>query len=143
METKYISLEDLLPLRMQILRPGKPKKDAIYPGDSDENTFHLGIYSNGKLVTVASFYKEDKEGHKGTGYRLRSMATLPQMRSKGFGKKILQFAFNELKDKGSDYLWCNARTTASGYYEKLGFQIISGEFDMKDIGPHYEMKINL
>ena len=128
---------------MQILRPGKPRENAIYPGDSNESTFHLGVYSDGILVTVASFYKEDKEEHNGTGYRLRSMATLPEMQGKGFGKKILEFAFNELRDKGSDYLWCNARTTASGYYEKLGFQIISDEFDIKDIGPHYIMKINL
>ena len=143
MEIKYITLDDLLPLRMQILRPGKPREDAIYPGDDDGDTFHLGLYNDRDLVTIASFYKEDKEGYEGTGYRLRSMATLPEMQSKGFGKKILEFAFNELENKGCSYLWCNARTTASGYYEKLGFEIISDEFDIKDIGPHYVMKINL
>ena len=35
--------------------------------------------------------------------------------------------------------WCNARTSAAGYYEKIGFVIASDEFELPDIGPHVLM----
>jgi hypothetical protein len=38
-------------------------------------------------------------------------------------------------------VWCNARTPAVGFYEKLGFSTIGEEFELPPIGPHYLMEI--
>ena len=35
--------------------------------------------------------------------------------------------------------WCNARTSACAYYEKLGFTPRGGEFEIEGIGPHFVM----
>ncbi|MFK7789853.1 MAG: hypothetical protein AB8C95_10235, partial [Phycisphaeraceae bacterium] len=36
-------------------------------------------------------------------------------------------------------LWCNARTSASGYYERLCFIQHGDLFEIPDIGPHAVM----
>jgi hypothetical protein len=36
-------------------------------------------------------------------------------------------------------VWCNARTPAVGLYERAGFAIESGEFEIEGIGPHFVM----
>lgn len=143
MEIKECHISKVLPLRMSVLRPGRPIEEGMFPGDEDENTFHLGLYEGDRLVTVASFYRENNSDLEGTGYRLRSMATEPDARGNGYGKRILEYGLDKLKADDIDYLWCNARTTASGFYEKMGFDIISDEFDIPTIGPHYVMKIYL
>jgi GNAT superfamily N-acetyltransferase len=143
MEIKICKSNEILPLRMSVLRPGRPIDEGMFPGDEDESTFHLGLFDEEKLVTIASFYKENKEGIKGEGYRLRSMATDPASQGKGFGKKILDFGINELRERSIDYLWCNARTTAMGFYRHFGFEVISEEFEIPTIGPHYELKLHL
>ena len=52
---------------------------------------------------------------------------------------IVKFA----KEKQARLLWCNARVTAADFYRKLGFEIVSDEFDIPNIGPHYLMKLDL
>ena len=34
------------------------------------------------------------------------------------------------KETQSEILWCNARTTAFEFYEKMGFTIVGDEFDI-------------
>jgi ribosomal protein S18 acetylase RimI-like enzyme len=48
-------------------------------------------------------------------------------------------AYSLLKERGVSYLWCNARTSAIGFYEKLGMKVISEEFEIPVIGPHKVM----
>jgi GNAT superfamily N-acetyltransferase len=143
MEIKICKSSEILPLRMSVLRPGRPIEEGMFPGDEDVATFHLGLYENGKLTSIASFYKENKEGIKGEGYRLRSMATDPPFQGKGYGKRILDFGIEELRSRNIDYLWCNARTTAMGFYRHFGFEVISEEFEIPTIGPHYELALQL
>jgi len=143
MEIKKCNIKEVLPLRMSVLRPGRPMEEGIFPGDEDETTFHLGLFEENNLISIASFYKENKEGYEGEGYRLRSMATNPEYQGKGFGKRILDAGIRVLKENNIDYLWCNARTSATGFYRTFGFDVISPEFDIPHIGPHYEMKIDL
>lgn len=143
MGIKICKTEEILPLRMLVLRPGRQVEEGKFPGDEDPSTFHLGLFEGDKLISIASFYKEDKKGYDGVGYRLRSMATDPVSQGKGYGKKILDFGINELKNRKADYLWCNARTKATSFYRNFGFSIISEEFEIPTIGPHFEMMLKL
>ena len=79
----------------------------------------------------------------GEGYQLRGMATHPRFNGKGYGKALIDFAIEYLKEYNTDYLWCNARSSAAGFYKKIGFETESPEFDIPGIGFHYEMKLNL
>ena len=56
MKVLRVSVRDVIPLRAQMLRPGKPLAESHFQGDTDEQTFHLGAFVDNKLVSVASFY---------------------------------------------------------------------------------------
>lgn len=73
-------------------------------------------------------------------FRLRGMATLPNYRRLGFAKELLVFAMNHIKNElNVGYLWFNARVNAFPFYEAIGFEYMSDEFDIPGIGPHKEM----
>ena len=80
-------------------------------------------------------YKEKGAG----GFRLRGMATDPAYAGQGFGAELINFALNELRSVHASYIWCNARKPAVGFYSRLGFEVISEEFDIPGVGPHYDM----
>lgn len=43
------------------------------------------------------------------------------------------------RDEPGWLVWCNARTSAIGFYEKLGWQVVSEPFDVLTAGPHVKM----
>jgi predicted GNAT family N-acyltransferase len=54
----------------------------------------------------------------------------------------MQFAENLARDRGNKKLTMHARKSACGFYEKLGYKIVSGEFEEVTI-PHYIMEKEL
>ena len=137
---RFIPVEDTLAIRNVILREGKLTLDQCrFPGDEAEGAFHLGFFNGDVLATVVSLHPQNYGEIPGTGYQLRGMATLAEYQGQGLGKQIVDFAVNYLQQKQAGYIWCNARKVASKFYRALGFEIISAEFDIKGIGPHYVM----
>lgn len=140
-----ISAEDTRALRLAILRPGQPPERVVYPGDELDASVHVGVRgSPGGLVSVASFYREVVPERAGglagrAGVRLRGMATLPEWRGRGYGRLLIDGGLAEMAARAGDVAWCNARTTASGYYERVGFSAASGVFELPDIGAHIVM----
>lgn len=68
------------------------------------------------------------------------MAVSAIFRGTGLGKKILEFAEKLVLDEGySNVLWCNARVPAAGFYQRLGWQVVSEEFEIPTAGPHVKM----
>lgn len=144
MEVKQIEAKDTLKLRNEVLRPNKDINTCIFKGDEDEMTFHLGAFNEDELVSVASFYMENtpllKDNYQ---YRLRGMATSKSHRKQGMSKALLNTAFPLILRNNVKTIWCNARTSAQGFYEKSGFEAIGDIFDIQDIGPHIVMFKNL
>jgi GNAT superfamily N-acetyltransferase len=136
---KYITLQETLPLRSTVLRNGLKLEQCIFPTDDSEGIFHLGFFSGEDITSIATFFWEDYPEQAVEGVRLRGMATHPDHAGKGQGAAIINFAVNELSSQNASYIWCNARKIAIGFYEKLGFSIISAEFDIPGIGPHVNM----
>jgi GNAT superfamily N-acetyltransferase len=141
---KFIEVDDLLPIRKAVLRPGKLTLDECrFPADNSPGAFHLGNYLHGRLVCIASFHPQTYGEFAGAGFQLRGMATLDEYRGKGLGTHLLNFAMVCLHDQKADYLWCNARKTALQFYVNMGFEIISPVFDVAGIGPHHVLYIKL
>jgi len=140
---KFILPEDVLPLRSLVLRNGKAFDQCVFDGDLAYDTFHLGFLYDGEIKSIATFMRNDFFPEEGEGYQLRGMATHPDEGGKGYGAALVNFAMEYLKEYNTDYLWCNARSTAASFYKKLGFTNESPEFDIPGIGFHYEMKLNL
>ena len=139
---KFISAEEVLPLRSLVLRNGKSFEHCVFQGDDAYDTFHLGYALGGDIKSVASFMRNDFFENAGEGYQLRGMATHPDYNGKGYGKALIDFAIEYLKEYNTAYLWCNARSSAAGFYKKIGFETESPEFDIPGIGFHCEMKLN-
>lgn len=123
-----------------MLRDGKTLQDCHFEHDEDEMTFHLGAFVDKKLVSVASFYFErHPKLPEQVQYRLRGMATLPQFQKQGLSSALLKTAFPMTQQNQAQILWCNARASAQGYYEKVGFETSGDYFDLPDIGKHILM----
>lgn len=140
MKVLRINASDTYQIRNQVLRPGKPIDSCHFKNDENEQSFHLGAFIDSQLVSVASFYFEKhKDLAEEYQYRLRGMATLAEHQGKGLSSALLKTAFPIIKQNFCQLLWCNARTTAQGFYQKVGFEKIGEEFDIKDVGPHVLM----
>ncbi|MBO1264404.1 GNAT family N-acetyltransferase [Proteiniclasticum sp. SCR006] len=143
-EVRYIHSRETLPIRQKILRPYQSQEACLYDTDDAEGSFHVGAFHDMKLVSIASFCPWQHEELEGTfHYRLRAMATLPEYRRMGAGKQVVQYAEEILREKGVDILWCQGRTSVTGYYERLGFLPQGDVFDYPPIGPHILLVKNL
>ncbi len=132
-------------LRHDVLRPGQPRERVRYEEDARPGAWHLGTVVRGRIVGVASFYQEPIPEGRGTetDARLRGMAVRPDLQQLGIGRELIASAIGRLAERGTERIWCNARTTAAGYYATLGFRQIGDEFDMPSIGPHRRMVLDL
>ena len=141
-EVRSVPAAEIRPLREQVLRPGLPPEDSLYPGDDDPATVHLGVYWDGRLVGISSLYREDRSGAEPvvTGWRLRGMASAPDARGRGIGRALLRQSVEHVARSGGGELWCNARLPAAGFYAKEGFEVVSEPFDIPGIGPHVVMR---
>jgi hypothetical protein len=141
---KFIAVEDLLEIRNEILREGRLTLDECrFPTDKLAGAFHLGYYVNDQLCCIASFHPQNHEGFEGKGYQLRGMATIEKYQGQGIGNQLLNFAIVYMRGQKVNYLWCNARKKALKFYLNMGFEVISGEFEVPVIGPHYVLYVKI
>ena len=137
---KEIKPKDCYFIRHQVLWQHKSFDDCGIDIDDQVGSFHLGAYKADKLICVASFFKQTQSKFSEKNqYRLRAMATLSSAQNTGAARALLNTAFQILKDKDQDLLWCDARIIATGFYEKLGFEKLGDSYSIPIIGLHYLM----
>lgn len=128
-----------LDLRHRVLRVGRPRETANYPGvDDDPRTKFLGAFSGDKLVGCSTLQFDQKGSAK---LRIRGMAVDSDFRGKGIGSdlvKILQDFASEMNTG----IWCNARIKAISMYQRSGFTIQSDLFEIEEVGLHYRVQWN-
>lgn len=144
-DIKSVAAEVTHPLRQSVLRPSQAIVEMIYPGDDAPGTLHLAATDpSGAVLAIASFYVEP---HPVTpdprDWRLRGMAVLPALQGKGLGARLLHAGIQRLREQAGRRLWCNARVPAQRFYEKLGFTAEGQVFEIKPIGLHIVMSIDL
>ena len=126
--------EQTLDLRQQVLWPNETKEFCKVPGD--ENATHFGAYFNDSLIGVASIY--DSEG----GIRLRKFAVDKAHQGNGVGSAMLDHIINEVKKTEASSFWCDARESASSFYNRFGLLIEGERFFKADI-PYFKMILSL
>lgn len=140
MRTTRIPARATWPLRQLVLRPGRPVEDCDFPHDTDASTIHLGAWADDALVGIASVYAEAcAQLPAAKPFRLRGMAVHPERQGQGVGALLVHEALEAVRAEGGDLLWCNARTSASGFYSGLGFAVEGEAFELPGIGPHHLM----
>lgn len=137
-EIKMVKPNDIRALRLKVLWPHKETIEACtLPVDTDETTFHMGAIKEGKVVGTSTFIIDiNSKFEEKNQYRLRAMATDPEIQGTGTGSKIIEKAIEELKSRGIKLLWCDARLRATGFYEKINFKVLGDIYDVPVIGPH-------
>ncbi|WP_411275376.1 GNAT family N-acetyltransferase [Daejeonella sp.] len=140
---QFIRTDQTLDLRSSELRGGLDKSLCGFDGDDDQGSFHVGYFQDMILVSIATFQKLQREGFSGNGYQLRGMVTHPDFRGKGIGNQLLNFSIVYLSGQRVNYLWCNARKIAYKFYQGIGFEFISEEFELPVIGPHKVMYLKI
>lgn len=145
-EIKQISPEQARPVRQRVLRPHQRPEELVYPGDDDADTFHLGAVDADQVLAILSMYRHAQPPTDPFGepraWRIRGMASIPEVRGTGLGKRLVEHARDRVWTVSRDPIWCNARESAFGFYEKLGFVIVGGVFEIEAIGPHAVMVLS-
>jgi GNAT superfamily N-acetyltransferase len=124
-------------LRLRVLRPGRPPEAAVFPGDDAPTTVHLGAFdADGRCLGIATLVHNN-------GLQLRGMAVEPAAQGTGVGAAVLEGVHRTAAEEGFTELWCNARVSALGFYERHGWVREGEVFDIPDVGPHYVMRRRL
>lgn len=128
-----VPLELIRDLRHQVLRGGNVKGEFAYP--DDPAITHLAVLDDGLVVSCATAFPEPYEANS-SAWRIRGMATDPRYQGRGCGKLLVAAILDKARDQGVGVVWCNARTSALGFYQSCGFDAIGPEF-ITDTGlPH-------
>lgn len=131
-------VEEIKSLRHLVLWPHLESTDQceIAP-DRLESTFHMAAFIGDKIVGTSTFIVDvNANFEEKNQYRLRAMATAPEVRGWGVGARIIEEAEKELKQKAIKLLWCDARLIATGFYEKQNFKMKGEVYQVPKIGPH-------
>jgi GNAT superfamily N-acetyltransferase len=129
--------QQMVQLRNDILR--KPLKLSLTPEEleKEKEEILIGAFEEEKMLGCCMLITVNP-----TTVRLRQMAVLNNLQGKGIGRALMQFAENIARDRGYKKIIMHARKSAAGFYEKLGYQICSPEFEEVTL-PHYEMEKKL
>ena len=137
-EIKAVDVNLIKGLRYKVLWPHlEGEEQCEIAPDREATTFHLAAFHGDRVVGTSTFIIDiNPKFEEKNQYRLRAMATDPEVRGLGVGAKIIRAAEEELRKKGIKLLWCDARLIATGFYEKLNFKIKGQVYQVPKIGPH-------
>jgi GNAT superfamily N-acetyltransferase len=135
-----IAVADARVLRQRILRPHQTVDELVFERDDADDSLHVGAFVTGRLAAIASVMRDEGTDAPGSrAWRVRGMATVEDLRGRGLGRAVLERCLEHADAQGAAIVWCNARTGAVGFYERLGFEVASEPFDVPAIGPHVRM----
>jgi ribosomal protein S18 acetylase RimI-like enzyme len=128
-------------LRRSVLRPQQAPGSPMH-GDDATDALHLGAFDGDAVVGCCVLLprpypsRPDEEG----GWQLRGMAVAPAVQGQGVGRAVLDAAVAEARRRRGTLLWCDARTSAVGFYRSQGFTTDGAEFVHAESGlPHHRM----
>ena len=102
--------------------------------EKEKDDIHIGAFIDGKVAGVLILTRLNAKDIK-----MRQVAVDDGLRGKNTGTKMVAFAEEHAREKGYTTMVLNARKTAVGFYEKLGYEKIGEEFPEINI-PHYKMR---
>lgn len=141
------ALEEIVPLRHAVLRPGKPISAATW--ERDDEAVHIGAWQDDALVGCATVFADGWDGADGypaepAAWRLRGMAVDLSRQGGGIGRAVLAAAIQATRDAGASLIWANARMTAMAFYESAGFVALGEEYLTADTRlPHKKIVLPL
>jgi predicted GNAT family N-acyltransferase len=133
-------------LRRAVLRPGWPVGSPMH-GDENPDAVHLAaLDEDGRVVGAVLVLPRSYPLRPSLGgaWQLRGMATTAELRGQGIGGELLAAAVAQIRSRSGRVVWCDARTSAVGFYRRHGFTAEGAEFLHAESGiPHYRMWLML
>lgn len=141
------------PLRQTVLRPHQSIEEMVWEKDDEPGTATFGAVdrADGEVVGVATVFREPPPFDPAEAgvpfgavsgaqaWRLRGMAVRKDLQGQGIGALVLDALLDHVAAEGGNLLWCNARVSALGFYERAGFKAWGDEWELPVIGPHVVM----
>lgn len=126
--------QKMVNLRMDILR--KPLGLTFTDDDlaKEKDDLLIGAFEDEEILACCILTKIAEDTCK-----LRQMAVRPKIQRTGLGAAMMNYAEQLAKDAGFKKMVMNARKTAMGFYEKLGYEIKGEEFVEVTL-PHFYMQ---
>ena len=100
-------------LRQKELYPELPIHEMKL--DEDLDGIHFGLFLDKELISVISVFE------KANSMQFRKFATHKEYQHKGYGTLLLNYIIAFAIQEKKSSIWCNARESATGFYQKLGF----------------------
>lgn len=142
-QLRIVDPDAVIDLRHKVLRAGLPRDSAVFEGDSEVGTVHLGAFDDWDVMIGCSTILH-RMWNGAAAWQLRGMAVDAQWQGRGIGKALLlELERLVLCDSHSSLMWCNARKPAVGFYERHGWRLASPEFEIPTAGPHHRMTRHL
>ncbi len=120
---KQISAADTWDLRHRVMWPEQPFEYVQLA--EDEAGIHFGLFENKQIISVISVFIVNNTA------QFRKFATESSLQGQGYGSLLLQHIIQEISDRNIEHLWCNARVSAIGFYQKFGLEVVSDSW-LKD-----------
>lgn len=120
-----LSIEQIRPeltwqLRRDVLYPAQTKQQMGM--EEDAGGYHFAAFKDNYIVGVVSLFQN------GTDWQFRKFAVSDKVQKAGIGTQLLNYITNFVVQENGTRLWCNARLSATGFYEKFGFTKSGDEF---------------
>ncbi|AMR31929.1 GCN5 family acetyltransferase [Mucilaginibacter sp. PAMC 26640] len=125
-----LSIEQITPyltwrVRRDVLYPGKYIHDMEM--DEDNDGYHFGAFKDNELVAVVSLFAKEHN------WQFRKLAVIDKVQNQGVGTELLKYITGFVEQENGKRLWCNARLSAVGFYNKLDFSTAGEVFHKNDI----------
>lgn len=129
--------QKMVDLRMDILRRPLGLSFSAADLEKEKQDLLIGAFEEDELLACCILTKVAEDTCK-----LRQMAVRPKSQGTGLGAAMMNYAEQLAKDAGYKKMVMNARKTAKGFYEKLGYEIEGDEFVEVTL-PHFYMQKNI
>lgn len=129
--------QKMVDLRMEILRRPLGLTFSKEDLEKEKHDILIGAFEEDELMACCILTKAAQDTCK-----LRQMAVHPRFQRNGLGAAMMNYAEQLAKDAGYAKMVMNARKTAKGFYEKLGYEIKGDEFVEVTL-PHFFMEKNI
>ncbi len=138
-----VPVDRIFALRKAVLRPylGEGQPYVLDDDALPTTVAYAAITADDRVIGVGRLNPEPPPfaSARAAGWRLRAMATDPDMRGLGVGSAVLRAVIGHVADTGGGTLWCNARVAARTLYERAGLEAWGEVWEEPDIGPHLVM----
>ena len=109
------------------------------PDELDKVATHLVATIDNKIIATIRLREEPKNIAK-----LERLVVNKNYRKRGIGSSLVNYAVKQAKRKGFKRIWLQGQKRVYRTFEKVGFKIISQEYDLFNLGiPHIDMELLL